>query len=85
MRGEFGRSSCKSHPTGEDVLHYLVERGVITPGSREAETLRKIAGPPPALLGVHGAALSVSRRTLARVMLEARLPSPAKWSVSHAR
>lgn len=83
MHRESDDRARESHPTGEDVLRYLVEHGMLTSRSREAEILRMIAALPPALLGVRGAAcaLSVSRRTLGRVMGEAGLPSPAKWVV----
>lgn len=83
MNRESDDRAREARPTREGVLRYLMKRGVITPGSREAEILRMIAALPPSLLGVRGAAcaLSVSRRTLGRVMLEAGLPSPCKWVV----
>lgn len=40
------------HPTRKRVLHHLVERGVITPRSRQAEALRVILTLPPRYLPV---------------------------------
>lgn len=75
------RTRARQYPTRERLLRYLVDRGVITPGSREANAIRVIAALPPHCLRVPliAAVLSVSQRTLWRLFRRAGLPSAKAW------
>ncbi|MGH7575546.1 MAG: helix-turn-helix domain-containing protein [Longimicrobiales bacterium] len=68
-------------PTGERLVRYIVERGVITRRGPETGALRVIAAVPPQCLRVPvvAAVLSMSRRTLYRLFRDAGLPSTRDW------
>lgn len=68
-------------PTGERLVRYLVERGVITRRGPETDAIRVIAAVPPQCLRVPvvAAVLSMSKRTLYRLFLYAGLPSARDW------
>lgn len=75
------RARAIRYPTRERLPHYLVEHGVITPRSRQAEAVRLILMLPPRHLRVTAiaAVLSISRRTCTRLFGSAGLPSPQAW------
>lgn len=75
------QARTQRYPTRKRVLHHLMERGVITPRSRQAEVVRLILMLPPRYLRVTAlaAVLSISRRTCTRLFGSAGLPSPQAW------
>lgn len=80
-RDSESRPRANRYPTRERLLRYLVELGVITPRSREADAIRVIAALPPRCLRVPvvAAVLSMSQRTLWRLFRNAGLPSARGW------
>lgn len=62
--------------TPDGVIGYLVERGMITPNSREADVLREIADLP---LPGPGTRVALSLALLRQALRKAGLPSARKW------
>jgi AraC-like DNA-binding protein len=82
MRGSpEGAGEADAVPTRENVLLYLIERGVVPPDGEATELLRAFAQLQASDLDVARAAgqLSISRRTLSRRFRAAFLPTPKQW------
>ena len=82
MRGTQARpGGADAVPTRENVLLYLIERGVVSPEGEAMDLLRGIARLQAHDLDVVRAAeeFSISRRTLSRRFRVAHLPPPKQW------